>query len=222
MGVPRKIQKRALTLIELMMVIVIIGILASVAVPSYREYILRTRLAEAYVGLGAIRTSQKSFFEENKNFMNFEMMMIQSGRNKFPLGNTEYNGPTYDAGGYSLLGGAVAPGTMSWWGYNAWAGRVHSNGDTSAFFYRDDTKDSVWSTGDVIPSQIGGFKNQHLDKCWQDSPFGDFFSVPQDWAIIQAGADFEMNELGSMRCSLVVFLLGSEQSWGPILLNAGE
>jgi prepilin-type N-terminal cleavage/methylation domain-containing protein len=57
------------TLIELMIVVSIIGILASVAIPSFRNYQLNTKRAEAYANLGALAKTQKGYFAEYNQFV---------------------------------------------------------------------------------------------------------------------------------------------------------
>lgn len=56
-----KLKMRGVTLMELMVVIVILGILASVAVPSYRRYLLRSQRTEAMRTLMRIQTAQEKF-----------------------------------------------------------------------------------------------------------------------------------------------------------------
>ncbi|MFH1464465.1 MAG: prepilin-type N-terminal cleavage/methylation domain-containing protein [Pseudomonadota bacterium] len=46
------------TLVELMIVVAIIGILASVAIPNYSRFVLRAKRSEAFVCLDGIRTSE--------------------------------------------------------------------------------------------------------------------------------------------------------------------
>ena len=58
------------TLIELMVVVAIIGILAAIGVPQYRDYVLRAKLAEAYTNLGTLRTQAEQFFQDNRRYTN--------------------------------------------------------------------------------------------------------------------------------------------------------
>ena len=55
-------RDRAFTLIELMIVVAILGLLASVALPSYLEYIYRSKSAEVPVLMREIANTQVGFF----------------------------------------------------------------------------------------------------------------------------------------------------------------
>jgi len=59
---------RGLTLIELMIVIVIIGILAAIAVPVYTNYMQRARRADAKTALEQLRASQEMFRAERGSY----------------------------------------------------------------------------------------------------------------------------------------------------------
>ncbi|HEX9706481.1 MAG TPA: type IV pilin protein [Steroidobacteraceae bacterium] len=54
--------QRGVTLIELVVVMIIVGILAAVAIPSYRSYVLRSQRSDAKDALLALATQQEKFY----------------------------------------------------------------------------------------------------------------------------------------------------------------
>ena len=60
--------RRGFSLLEVMIVVVIIGILATLAYPSLEAYLQRAKQTEAKVSLSAIYTAQKIYFATNQTY----------------------------------------------------------------------------------------------------------------------------------------------------------
>ncbi|AFY00968.1 type IV pilin protein [Bdellovibrio bacteriovorus] len=66
-SVKRKSQS-GFSLVELMVVVAIIGILASIAIPSINKYMAKARQSEAKTNLSSIYTAEKAFFTEYNTY----------------------------------------------------------------------------------------------------------------------------------------------------------
>ncbi len=73
-------KMRGVTLLELMIVVVIIGILAAIAYPNYRQYAARAKRTEAKTALLKIAANQERFYLQNNTYTT---NMMQLG---FPVG----------------------------------------------------------------------------------------------------------------------------------------
>ena len=62
-------SKRGFTLLELLMVIIVVGILASLAIPQYQSFVEKSRTTEAVNMIAAIKSAQMLFkLEDGTNF----------------------------------------------------------------------------------------------------------------------------------------------------------
>ena len=71
-------KQTGFTLIELMIVIAIIGILASIAIPAYQDYTIRAQVVESFSITGEMKLSIRDFYKD---------------RGRFPVDNVEAGVP---------------------------------------------------------------------------------------------------------------------------------
>jgi type IV pilus assembly protein PilE len=59
---------RGFSLVELMITVLIASILAVIVVPSYRDYVMRGKISEAYGALADFRTRMEQFYQDNRSY----------------------------------------------------------------------------------------------------------------------------------------------------------
>ncbi|MNZ26367.1 Fimbrial protein precursor [compost metagenome] len=63
------VRIRGFTLLEMMIVVVIIGILAAIAYPSYQQYVLRANRAEGQAMLNDAAAREERYFAQNNTYV---------------------------------------------------------------------------------------------------------------------------------------------------------
>ena len=90
------VKEVGFTLIELMVAVAIIGILVAVALPSYNDYIVRSRLPEATSALANNRVLMERFFQDNRTYLNATACTASSSQ------YFDFSCPTLTANTYTL------------------------------------------------------------------------------------------------------------------------
>ncbi len=108
----RRMTTHGFTLLELLMVVIIIGILAAIALPQYLKTTERGRMSEALSYLGEIRSSELRYFAEYATYVSLATG-IPTSLDVGALTGTPFFAYTVPTGGASLSVRAVR-NTVSW------------------------------------------------------------------------------------------------------------
>lgn len=128
----RRSPRRGYTLVELMIVVTIVGVLASLAIYGVRRYILAAKSAEAIEIINNVRAAQEQYKDERFKYLNVSSVDIASGSffpfsSKSALKNSVRNwnatgAPTTVPGKWAELG--IAPSAPVAFGYACQAGQT--------------------------------------------------------------------------------------------------
>ncbi len=97
----RNSSEGGFTLIEVMVVVVIVGILATVAYPSYQDVVRQTRRADGVSALSDVMARQE------RSFTDFNIYTADLSALGFPL---DSNGKYVPGGGYYLISASACTG----------------------------------------------------------------------------------------------------------------
>ena len=104
--------RNGFTLIEVMVTVAIVGILLAVAVPVYSDYVVRSRLSEAFTSLGAAQPGAEQFWSNNRTYVGFGASAT------FPSATSNFS--------YALSGATASTYTLTATGTGKMAGFVYT------------------------------------------------------------------------------------------------
>ncbi len=118
----RRARQRGYTLAELMVVVLMVGVLATLAVIGIRKYIFAAKTSEAINMIGSIKAAEEAYKDETHSYLNVSSSLTSY----YPMtkpGKTKYHWvqPGHaDIAGWSSLG--TNPNTVVQFGYAVVAG----------------------------------------------------------------------------------------------------
>jgi type IV pilus assembly protein PilE len=139
-------RQTGVTLMELLTVIVILGVISAIAVPSYRNYLVRTNRSDAKSALMQIQANQEKFYIQNNEYTDDLTTKSPNG-----LGMSELT-----ANRYYRLEVKLDPDTQ---GYTATATPTEEGGQD------DDKQCGVFSINDAGARGVTGTSSNAF--CWK-------------------------------------------------------
>ncbi len=146
-------RNRGFSIIELIVAVIIVGILASIAVPIYTNLVQSSRRSEAYATIGGIRSAMDAYYTEYNTYPHSIQFQYQSNQ-PYPDGNES---------GWGAIGmeNLSKPSNSGWW-YGVYV--IYSGSPPQLWYYIE-----ARNTGTVTPSSV--FWYSLTKNFTPDSPF---------------------------------------------------
>lgn len=104
----RPYKQSGFTLIEIMIVVAIIGILSAIALPAYRDYVMRGRIPDATSGLSAMSVRLEQYFQDRRTYVG--ACAVGTVAPLVPnTSNFTFTCPTLTATAYTVQAAGVGP-----------------------------------------------------------------------------------------------------------------
>jgi prepilin-type N-terminal cleavage/methylation domain-containing protein len=100
-------NQHGFTLVELMIVIVIVGILAAVAVPIYQGNVKKAKMSECDAALGTIRTALRVFYAEHGRYPVVTDAQVTALSDSLDIQAADLKGKYFSADVYKLTSNAT-------------------------------------------------------------------------------------------------------------------
>jgi prepilin-type N-terminal cleavage/methylation domain-containing protein len=103
-------RSKGFTLIELMITVAIVAILAAIAIPNYRDYVIRGQLVDATQGLASVRANMERYFQDNRTYLAVGAFTPPCTAANVAYGNFNISCPPIDATHFTAIAvGAAVP-----------------------------------------------------------------------------------------------------------------
>jgi prepilin-type N-terminal cleavage/methylation domain-containing protein len=183
------------SLIELMVVIVIIGILASIAIPSYATYTRKSRAVEAEANVNSIAQYQEQYYSENNVYLTTDPNPSSVPSPVDPGAALAFNS---NSSTWLELGNIFTNNTQVRFQYRSYAGQFSSNGSDASGY--------GWATNFNLnngTSSSGGYACSNLTSRTAQG-FGITQTAYANWFVITAQGNQLISGSSGNVCSLIV------------------
>lgn len=113
---------RGFTLIEVMITVAIVGILASVALPAYSDYVIRGKVPQATSRLSGLQVQMEQYFQDNRTYLGAPGCTADTASNR----DFNFSCSAQTAGAYTLQ--AVGKASMAGFTYTVNQQNVRATG----------------------------------------------------------------------------------------------